>query len=284
MADKKSNIRKGLTFIIAAIFISISLMPLATHFPLAAGASNVSEKNYIEVDVAQYEADGSVNKKVVMLPADEANELKERLISAKTFEDRFFILKEYGLIMKESMKSWQNGMYERASKLAITESGAHQITSTYEGMGLLNLPILLNFFCRINALYVISGEAHLGLPPIIGLTKFLGGSGVLSFDLADMCWGAFGMVETKGLLRTHTMAAAASFMALTGFVGVHVHIPFLLDLYNGFSAMTFAVGLGMKYINFNLVTFSLLSFVVGALLMQGLSGLSGGSGESGSGS
>jgi len=48
--------------------------------------------------------------------------------------------------------------------------------------------------------------------------------------------------------------------------------------------MTFAVGLGMKYINFNLVTFSLLSFVVGALLMQGLSGLSGGSGESGSGS
>lgn len=91
------------------------------------------------------------------------------------------------------------------------------------------------------------------------------------------------MVETKGLLRTHTMAAVASFMALAGFVGVHIHIPFILDLYNGFSAMTFAVGLGMKYINFNLATFSLLSFVVGALLMQGLSGFGGG-GESSSGS
>jgi len=148
-------------------------MPLTTHFPLAAGASHVSEgqhQDYIEVDVAQYSADGSVNKKAVMLTMDEANELKERLISAKTFEDRFFILKEYGLIMKES-----------------------------------------------NALYVISGEAHLGLPPIIGLTKFLGSSRVISFDLADMCWGAFGMVETKGLLRTHTMAAVASFMALAGF-------------------------------------------------------------------
>lgn len=201
MADEKYNIRKGLAFIIVAIFISISLMPLTTHFPLAAGASHVSEgqhQDYIEVDVTQYGADGSVNKKAVMLTMDEANELKERLISAKTFEDRFFILKEYGLIMKESMKSWQNGMYEKASKLGITESGAHQITSTYEEMGLFNLPILLNFFCRINALYVISGEAHLGLPPIIGLTKFLGSSGVMSFDLADMCWGLSAWSRQKG--------------------------------------------------------------------------------------
>ena len=282
MINKKRNIRKGLTFMIVAIFIGISLMPLATHFPLSAGASRVNEdQDYIEVDVTQYGADGSINKKAVMLPMDKANELKERLISAKTFEDRFFILKEYGLIMKESMKSWQKGMYEKASKLGITESGADQIKSTYEEMGLFNLPILLNFFCRVNALYVISGEAHLGLPPIIGLTKFLGSSKVMSFDLADMCWGAFGMVETKGLLRTYTMAAAASFMTLAGFVGIHIHIPFLLDLYNGFSAMTFAVGLGMKYINFNLATFSLLSFIVGVLVMQGLSGL-GGSGSSSS--
>jgi len=283
MRNEKHNRKKGLAIVIVAILISISVMPLTTQnfspFKVersdatTVGQGNEQEK-YVDVEVIQYDADGLVKEKIVKLKMDQVNELKEKLVASKTIEERFSVLREYGLVAKESLESWQNGMYKKADKIGLTESEARQATSTYESMGILNLPILLNFFCKVNALYIISGEAHLGLPPIIGLSKFFGSSGLLRFDLADMCWGAFGMVETKGLLRTHTLAAVASFMALAGFVGVHIHIPFVLDLYNGFSAMTFAIGLGMRYINFNLFTISLLSFVLGALVMQGFSGFS----------
>ncbi len=291
MENKKRSMKKGLAFVIVAILLGISAMPLtAQNFsPFGAQANHEiieeqssAQDEYVEVEVTQYGADGYGEEKAVRLTVNDANTLKEKLVEAKTIEERFSILKEYGLVAKASLQNWQSEMYKKAGKMAFTESGAEEVKSNYEAMGLFNLPLLLNFFCTVNALYLVSGERHLGFPPIIGMSKLFGSSGFLRFDIADMCWGAFGMVETKGLLRNYHLTAFASFMALAGFVGVHVHIPFVLDLYNGFSAMTFAIGLGMRSINFNLLTVSLLSFVMGALAMQGFSGFSGGGEGSGS--
>ncbi len=278
--------------VMVAIFVGVSFMPMVTtqnfsllkgknSIPAGGGDGNAAQENCVSAEVTRYGADGSVEKKVISLPSGEAKELKERLVAAKTDDARFFILKEYGLISREqSLQSWKNGMLKMAERMGLTESRAEDASSAYAEAGIFNLPVLLNFFCKVNAIYIISAEAHLGFPPVIGLNKLFGSSKMLKFDIADMCLGAFGTVETKGLLRTHTLAAVASFMALAGFVGVHIHIPFVLDVYNGFSAMTFAVGLGMRNIEFNLGAISLMSglfgLIVGGLIMQGLSGSGGG--------
>lgn len=291
MRNEKRNMRKGLAVAVIAVFLGISFMPVVntsisnggggTTFHTSKSSNSVQES--VDVEMTQYAPDGSVKEKVISLPLKEVNELKERLIAAKTADARFFILKEYGLISREqSLAGWRGEMLGKAGSMGLTDAVVQGALSSYAEAGIFNLPILLNFFCKVNAVYVLSAEAHLGFPPVIGLNKLFGSSKMLKFDIADMCLGAFGMVETKGLLRTHTLAAVASFMALAGFVGVHIHIPLVLDVYNGFSAMTFAVGLGIRNIEFNLGAISIMStllgLVIGGLIMQGLSG--GGSGTS----
>ena len=291
MIIEKRNMRKSLAVAVIAIFLGISFMPVVntsisnggggTTFHAAKSSNSAQES--VDVEMTSYAPDGSVSEKVVSLPLTEIRELKERLVAAKTADARFFILKEYGLISREqSLAGWRGGMLGKADSIGLTDEIAMDASSSYAAAGIFNLPILLNFFCKVNALYVLSAEAHLGFPPLIGFNKLFGSSKMLKFDIADMCLGAFGMVETTGLLRTHTLAAVASFMALAGFVGVHIHIPFVLDVYNGFSAMTFAAGLGLRNIEFNLGAVSIMSMllglVIGGVIMQGLSG--GGSGTS----
>lgn len=265
-----------------AVFIGIALTPVVTTQNLSLlktegqesyENNNETQEELMKVEVTQYGHDGLTEKRIVTLPQNEVNELRDRLIDTKTIEERFCILKEYGLILKEySLESWKEGMYRKAEGIGLREYEVQNLTSKYEEMGIFNLPVLLSFFCKVNAIYVLSGDVNLGLPPIIGLSKFFGSSRILAFDLVDVCWGAFGMLETKGLLRNHALIGVASFMGMAGFVGIHIHIPLVLDMYNGFSAMTFAVGLGMHSVNFNLATVALLSFVAGGLVMQGLFG------------
>jgi hypothetical protein len=276
--------RKGLAVVTVAIFIGIALTPVVTTQNLSLlktggqanhANNNEAQEELVKVEVTQYSHDGLTEKRIVTLPQNEVNKLRERLIDTKTTEERFCILKEYGLILKErSLESWKEGMYRKAEGMGLREYEVQNLTSKYERMGISNLPVLLSFFCKVNAIYVLSGDVNLGFLPIIGLNKFFGSLRVLTFDLVDVCWGAFGMLETKGLLRNHALIGVASFMAMAGFVGIHVHIPLVIDVYNGFSAMTFAAGLGMHSINFNLATVGLLSFVMGGLLMQGFSDFS----------
>lgn len=286
MQKENSNIRKGLAVVMIAVFVGISFVPVVntsilnergdSTFKIARGSDSVQE-NYVEIDMTQYGSDGSVKEKILSLPSSKVNELRERLVTAKTADARFFILKEYGLISREqSLAGWRGGMLGKAGGMGLTDATVRDASSSYAEAGIFNLPILLNFFCKVDAVYVLSAGARLGFPPIVGLNKLFGSSKILKFDIADACLGAFGMVETKGLLRTHTLSAVASFMALAGFVGVHIHIPLVLDIYNGFSAMTFAVGLGMRNIEFNLGAISLMSglfgLIIGGMIMQGLSG------------
>ena len=88
----------------------------------------------------------------------------------------------------------------------------------------------------------------------------------MSLDLVNMCWGALGILETKGLLRAHSLVMVPSILVMSGFVGIHAHIPMLLNVYNGFSAMTFAAGLGPHNIKFNFASSMLTTFILGSML------------------
>ena len=278
--------KKSLVAVVVVVFLNLALVSVintANHSPLKIEEKNYGnngsgfkemQEDFIEAEITEYGSNG-IEKRIVSLPRVEVEKLKNKLMEAATMEERFCILQQYGLISQSSMVNWEKGMYEKAEKMGLTKSRTQNITPKYESIGIFNLPILLNFLCKVNAIYILSGNARLGLPPIIGFTKFFGGSRILSFDLIDMCWGAFGVLETKGLIRSHALTTVPSFMCLAGFVGIHIHIPMILDLYNGFSAMTFAIGLGLHSINFNLVTAALLGFVLGGAIAQLIFGSTG---------
>lgn len=285
---RKAAYKKSLAFVATIVFLNLAIISTinfhssSSEIGVRESYVNDNTRNYkemqeklIEAEIIEYNPNGLTEKKIVALSESKANELKNKLMSTETMDERFSILQKYGLIDKISLDRWKEGMYKKAAEIGLMEDNVKKISPKYVTAGIFNLPILLNFFCKVNAIYIISGGARLGLPPIMGFTKFLGSSRVFSFDLMDMCWGVFGVLETKGLLRNHALATIPSFMCLAGFVGIHVHIPFILDLYNGFSAMAFAVGLGLHTINLNLATATLLGVVIGALIGQIIFGSTG---------
>ena len=281
---RKAIWKKGLAIIATIIFFNLTLMSAVGALnPMFLRAENRKDygnnenykemQGFIEVEITEYNSNGLTERRIIALPESEVDKLKSKLIEAETVEERFCILKKYGLVSEEALLHWKEGMYKKAERMGLTKYKTQNIVSRYEELGIFKMPILLNFLCKVNAIYILGGNTRLGLPPLIGLTKFFGGSRILSFDLIDMCWGTFGVLETKGLLRNHALATVPSFMCLAGFVGIHIHIPLVLDIYNGFSAVTFAIGLGLHAINFNLVTMALLGFVTGELIMQIISSL-----------
>ena len=160
-------------------------------------------------------------------------------------------------VKAEREKPFVNHMEEL--KLKIKEM---QNKSSFTFVGnLFHIPFLIASFCKINAVYVISGDAKLGLS-IAGIKKFWGSS-TLSYDFVDSCWGGLGMVEAKGLARDHMLLMMPGMMMNIGFIGTHVHIPALMDVYHGYSMLTFAAGLGMKSITFNSFGFFIIGLIIG---------------------
>lgn len=227
--------------------------------------------------VTRYTADGSTEQRAVTLSLQAVQTLKDKITEATTTEQRFSLLQEYGLLSDDaSLDAWKTGMQERAALLGLDQQDANNLNDGEAAARLLRMPLLLNFFCKVNAIYILSGEAGVGLPPLFGMMKFFGGQRVAQFDLFDVCWGAFGVIQTKTLFRQHSMVTMPSLLGMAGFVGIHVHIPFVLNIYNGYSAITFAAGLGPHSINFNLATMALFGFFLGGTLGAMIGGGGGG--------
>jgi len=255
--------RKGAA--IGATLIIISLVFMTALSSRRGEAGGVEET--LTAEITEYQADGSVVRRVVTLTLSAAEELKEALLESQSQEQRFRLLKDYGLLPEEAgLGILQEGMAQRAEAIGLGEDEAYRITVESAKLGVFRLPFLLNFFCKVNGVYVLSGNARLGLPPLLGFLKFFGGASILSADLVDVCWGALGILETKGLLRQHSLVMVPSFLFMAGFVGVHIHIPPVLNVYNGFSAATFATGLGPHQIKFSLASSMLTTFILGTML------------------
>mgnify|MGYP001033652279 FL=1 len=252
--------KKGMALAAALIFCGLAFVPLATH-------ATTSEEHTTQAWVTQYNADGTTEQRAVTLTQQAIQRLKDRLTEVSTAEQRFSLLQEYGLLSSDaSLESWKAGMEQRAASFGLDQRDADNLNDADVLPMLPKMPLLLNFFCKVNAIYVLSGEAGIGLPPMFGIMKLFGGQRVAQFDLFDICWGAFGVIQTKTLFRQHTMVTMPSLLGMAGFVGIHVHVPLVLNIYNGFSAITFAAGLGPHSINFNLATMALFGFFLGGTL------------------
>lgn len=258
---KKAIWKKGLVISIIVIFCSLTVVPVIRSLNVTSSKEGYEgiycnpnsydelQEHFIDVELVEYKPDGSIVRRIVPLTQNVVNELKSKLTNAKTIEERFPILKEYGLIPDGTLiKDWEKGMYEKAEILGLTKDKANEITSEYKRTTNVRLPILLTFFCKVGAVYTLGGRVRMGFPSYVGMTKFF--RGFRFFDLIDVCWGLVGVVDTKNFLRGHSLVTMPGFMFLAGFVGAHIHIPLFLNIYTGYSAMTYAAGIGFHDVTF----------------------------------
>ena len=208
---------------------------------------SLAEKNSIKTEVFEYNGNGIAGKRMVKLSMEQMSKLNNGNI-----EQKMKLLREYELIPQNDF-IWEEKLQRFENRTSFTFIG-----------DILHVPFLLTSFCKINAVYVISGNARIGLP-ITGMKKFFGSS-LFSYDFFEACYGGVGVVEAKGLARTHTLVTVPGFMMNIGFIGVHIHVPMMLDIYHGYSALTFAVGFGMKSVTFNVLGFLIIGVIIGLVI------------------
>ncbi len=212
---------------VAGLLLSIVIQP------------SLGETESVKAEVVEYNG-YAMEKRTMRLSMDKIREI----IDAKG-KEKIDLLEKYGLISDD---------LDNLNRTSFAFFG-----------NILHMPFILTSFCKINAVYVLGGDYRIGLP-ITGIKKLFGSS-MFSYDFANAAWGALGVVEVKGLLRSHTMVMVPSFMTNIGFVGVHIHIPMLLDIYHGYSAFTFAIGFGMKSVTFNVLGFFIIGIIIGMAIM-----------------
>jgi hypothetical protein len=249
---KKIFRKKGLVVVVIGLFCCLGVTPAIATFPPVT-LYDKTEMSYeskaetlTEIEVNEYKSDGSIETKLVVLTSEMVNNLKQILLVAKNSEERFSILKEYGLIPQEvSLEELREGMREKAKLNEFTKELPRKDILQYEGVDTLLPPVLLTFFSRVDAVYFMGNSIRIGLTPITMLINRLLGSNIPGIDLVDVCWGALGIISTRGVLGQHSLVCIPSIIFLAGFVGYSVKFPVAYHIYSGYSVMAFSADIGI---------------------------------------
>ena len=192
-----------------------------------------------DVEVTDYNADGTKDTRIVELALEEINKLREEILNAEGIEEKHSILQKYNLVSEDlKLETLKQDMLKRAEELGINyDMGIKRIK--------LKFPIVISFFDKVNLVYLGGLSARVGTSPISKLIGRILRMRVPSIDLVDACSGIFGIVSTKGLFASHTLVSIFSLAGMVGFVGTSVKLPFLMHIFHGYSAMTFGIGTGI---------------------------------------
>jgi hypothetical protein len=143
------------------------------------------------------------------------------------------------------MNDIERDMYIRAEALGITPERVHKLTALLDPIVKQRPPILLDFFSRVSTVHIGGGSLRVGLSALIGYLNFLRGWNLPKADFFDVAWGLIGVVDSWGLMNHHSVVTFPGIMCLTGFVGYNIKLPLFVHNFWGYSAMTFAAGLGV---------------------------------------
>lgn len=233
-------VKNAVVFWVIGAFLLTSVMPA-----LAQRSFTKPETNAIDIQIEEYRADGTVITKDITLTQQQTNELKNQLLRTPEAEKRLSILQSYGLIpADQTMESLKQGMFLRAEALGITKERVQELSTLLDPVVKQRPPILLDFFSKVSTTHMGGGSIRLGLSVLIGYLNFLRGWNLPKADFFDAAWGLLGVVDSKGFLNEHQLVTFPGFMCLTGFVGYNVKLPLFVHTYMGYSAMTFAAGIG----------------------------------------
>jgi hypothetical protein len=252
---EKSLGKKGLVIGLAAIFLTIAIMPAmgSINHEKAAIKQDIYKEGYedekkemIQVTVTKYSPDGAITSKQISLEVKEAIELKTRLYTTTKMEERYSLLKKYQLVpLDTTLEDLKIGMYELLSSNGITLQTLMKDISSLEESMKLKLPIMLTLLSHIDAVYLIGNSLRVGCTPVTMALNRLFGWNVKGIDLVDVCWGTLGIINARGMLGTHAFVCMPSYMFMAGFVGYAVKFPLSYHIFSGYAVATLAVGMGI---------------------------------------
>jgi hypothetical protein len=217
-------IKKGLIVGIVLLFLTIGFSPIIT------AQDNTKSIGSVPITILEYKADGTVEKTVVRMSPEQADNFHEEMRNAQDLDSRLSIYKKYNLISQDvTADTLQAGMQEKARSMGLTQD---DLMSQFRSSQSLFPPFVRrNIFC-----YVSGGEPTWDgfcFPPIT--------SGVRHFGLLIFITDC--SIETLGLLGTFSLECF--FVKLVGFVGIiewGYHNTWRGLNYDGFCVYTKALG------------------------------------------
>ena len=229
----KKNSSKLIIAGVVAMFLLLALAP-------STNAVEIKNKNILKkVEVIDYKADGTKELRTIFFTDFEIKELKDKLLNSETLEERLGVLKEFKIISKDqTVEDWFEGMQEKAANLGIKNT--NYLTRTK-----IRLPIMISAFNKVNAVSIGSTSTRLGFSPIIKIVEKLIKLDLPRADILDLSSGLINVLDVKNPLAKHFIISTFGFSGHVGFVGTAVKLPFLLNIYSGYSALSIHFGLGL---------------------------------------
>lgn len=260
---EKERLMKGISVGIITLFMSLAALPaLGTGDSFIKGETNRElgitktmnapygawDCNTIEIELTEYRSDGTCETRIVRLSLDAVREILKAFQNTQDSMETFRILKKHGLIPRDTLlEDWRRGMYERIKTLGILPGDIQDFLRLNREAARLKLPFMISVLNKVDAVSIIGSGIRVGVPSYRGLLKLM--TGFRFMDLFDIRGGLVGIISTKNVIRQHSFVTIPGIMGMIGFVGMHLRIPFILDIHTGFSALTFAGGLGIHTVD-----------------------------------
>jgi len=220
----------------------ITLFIILTFTPAINAVEDIKEVNLTEIEVTNYNPDGSITTEIISIEKSDMESLKNKLVAAKSLENRLEVLKEYKIISKDQTEDeLYQGMLNKAEKLGLTRN--------LLSLPKFKLPILLSLFNKVTSITVGGFSTRIGVSPVIRLINLLTKLNLPRLDIIDTTTALVGILNVNNPLAKHTMVTAFGFMAHVGFVGTSIKFPVAFHVFSGYSAVTFGMGLGIHIKN-----------------------------------
>lgn len=242
---QNSVAKRGLIVGTVLLFLAIGFSPIInahnnTTQPKSSPIPQTSDT--VPITVFEYKPDGTVEKTVVRMTREQADNFNREMTSAKDLDTRLSIYKNYNLISQDiTADTLQTGLQEKAQRIGLTQDTLERMISNTHSLS--NKQRYYNLFC------VLSDDEMGGISFIVipfGLSfityYFLpiptGNGGIPSVDVLDYVIGSFGNFRVSGALGS-IQGYFHGIIKMIGFVGImyqgYAHNSAFIQGFDGFA-------------------------------------------------
>jgi hypothetical protein len=224
----------------------ITLFLILCFIPATNTAESIKKADLTEIEVTDYNPDGSITTKIVTIKKSDMITLKNKLVNSESIEENLNVLKEYNLVSKDQTpEDLYQGMLNKADLLGL------DIKSS--SIPKIRPPIVISLFNKVTSVSIAGFSTRIGISPIIRIINLILKLNLPRLDIIDTSTSLFGILSVKNPIAEHVMVNAFGFYGHIGFVGTSIKFPIGFHIFSGYSVLTFGLGLGIHIKNQNVV-------------------------------
>jgi len=235
----KKNISKIFVIYVIALFMTLCIIPAIN------ANENITESDLTEIEVTNYKSDGSITTEIISIKKSDMKILKNKLLNTESIEERLEVLKEYNIVSKnQTANDLYQGMLKKSNKIGLDKSSL--------SIPKFRAPVVLSLFNKVTSVSVGGFSTRIGVTPLIKIINLILKLNLPRLDVIDTTTALVGILHVNNPIARHTMVSALGFFGHVGFVGTAIKFPIAFHVFNGYSALTFGLGIGIHIKNQNL--------------------------------